>query len=165
VRFGYPRIQGEKLASMKKSIETMDDDQVCDLSEYSPNDIHECLLFLESLFSPTWDAASIKKQRALIVAIAFRTRILKLQAATEVVESKDSCWDGHADMKKHKTVDRAIKMVEVLCNSLGGENVIQRAVLSYKFLEKFIAIFIFNGNAEAIKKLPSNVLYRRIVSI
>ena len=165
MRFGYPRIQGEKLVDMTKSIESMDDDQIRDVSEYSPNDIHDCLLFLESLFRPTWDAAFIKKQRALIFAIAFRNRILQLQAATEVVESNDSCWDGHANMEKHKTVDRAIKMVGTLCDSLGGELVIQRAVLSYKLLEKFIDTSIFDGNSIDINNLPSDVLYRRIVTI
>jgi hypothetical protein len=150
---------------MNKQIETMDEVQVQDLAEYSPKDIHESLLFLESLFRPTWDAVCLKKQRALILAIAFRSRILKLQAATDVVESNDSPWDGHADMGKYKTVDRAIKMVETLCDSLGGELVIQRAVVSYKLLEKFTADFVFDGNISVIKKLPSDVLYRRIVSI
>lgn len=143
----------------------MDEDQVRDVAEYSPNDVHECLLFLESLFRPTWDAEIRKKQRALILAIAFRSRILTLSAATEVVESTDSCWDGHADMEKHKTVERAMKMVETLCDSLGGEHVIQRVVLSNTLLEQFVAAFIFDGNENLIKSMTSRVLYRRIVAI
>ena len=164
VRGGYPRIQGEKLTAMKRSIETMDEDQVNDLSEYSPNDIHECLYFLESLFCPTWDATVTKKQRALILAIAFRRRILELQSTTEVEETANSSWDGHLDMEKHRTANRAEKMVKTLCDSLGGEYEIQRAVQSYKLLEKFVTAYVLNGNDNAVKKLSSEALYLRIVT-
>lgn len=165
VRFGYPRIQGEKLAAMRSSIRTMDDDQVHDLSEYSPNDIHECLQFLESLFRPSWDAVVIKKQRALILAIAFRRRITKLQGKNGVIEAENQSWDGYEDMEKHQTADRAIKMVQMLCDSLGGKHDIQRVVLSYQLLEKVVTKYIFKGNESEIKQLRSEALYRRIILI
>ena len=147
---------------MRSSIETMDEDQVNDLSEYSPNDIHDCLQFLESLFRPTWDAVVIKKQRALILAIAFRRRITKLQAITGDVESENLSWDGYEDMEKHQTVDRAVKMVQKLCDSLGGEHEIQRVVLSYHLLEKIVAEHVFKGDESKVNHMPSKVLYGRI---
>jgi hypothetical protein len=146
---------------MKKSMKTMDDHQVRNISNYSPHHIHECLLFLELLVCPKWDVSLIKKQRALIFAMAFRNRLQKLQAANAKF---GATWDGHADMVEHKTVARAIKMVKTLCDSLGGKRGIQQVVLSNTLLETYVAAFVFDGNVGPIRTLSSDALYSVIVA-
>ncbi len=149
---------------MKHSLETVDEDQVRDLSrEYSPNDIHDSILFLESLFCPTWDATVKKKQRALICAIVFRSRIIKLQNPKGVTEADDASWDGYEDIKKNKTVDRAMKMVQTLCDSIGNKRQIQEAILSCELLTKVVADCIFQGVDTRIKTMQPHPLYNQIV--
>lgn len=149
---------------MKHSLKTVDVDQVRDFSrEYSPKDIHDSLVFLESLFCPTWDATLRKKQRALTCAIVFRSRIIELQNPKGVMEADDASWDGYEDIKKNKTVDRAIQMVQTLCDSIGNKRQIQEAILSCQLLKQVVADYIFQGDDTRINKMQCHPLYHRIV--
>jgi hypothetical protein len=162
VRFGYPRIKGEKLVAMKNSIETLDQDHVRDLSYFSPNDIIDCIVFLESLFCPTWESSLRKKQRALIVALGFHNRIVTMQATKNVVGT-DEYLEGYNDMEKHRTSYRIQRMVQCLCDSLGKGETFRRNVISYELLKSTIAETFWFGTS--VDNVPADDLYDWITTL
>jgi hypothetical protein len=152
VRCNYPRIKGRELWNTKRSIELSDKDALQDFSLYTPTEIHECLLFLESLFSPTWSTTTVKLQRSLIVALALRRRSL----ATQV--------DGFDDMDPHHTVQRCNHIVKSVCDSFGEREKFRHGVLSHALL-KSVVIELFGGvDLAMVETLPTAILYNKIVS-
>jgi hypothetical protein len=142
---------------MKRSIYTLDDDFVRDLSEYSPSDIGACLSFLESLFCPTWDSTSIKKKRALTLVLCFHKSMSKLLIQTDGTEAPPLNGCDHMDL-----MHRTTQMVKCLCDALDDEKGSFRCnVSSDELLRKFISTYVCDGNS-GVDVLSYNSLSRLI---
>jgi hypothetical protein len=149
---------------MKKSIETLDSDQIRDLSYYSPNDIIECIIFLESLFCPTWESTVKQKQRALIIVLAFHNRIAKIKANGSFI-SKDESLDGYDEMENHRTCHRIQRLVQCLCDSLGRGEIFLQTIVSNELLKTIIMETFWFGSSVHINDIPAEVLYKRIATL
>jgi len=72
VRHKYSRLNGAALEERKASLRRNDEDTVQNVTTYSADDVHDTLLFLESIFkAPKWNAAEAQLQRALTVGKLF----------------------------------------------------------------------------------------------
>jgi hypothetical protein len=152
VRCNYPRIKGRSLGNTRRSIQLCDNESLQDFSMYTPTEIHECLLFLESLFCPTWTTTLVKLQRSLIVALTLRRRSLAIQV------------DGFDDMDPHHTVPRSNRIVKSICDSFGEREQFRHGVLSCDLL-KSVVVELFGGvDTAMVETLPTAILYNKIVS-
>ena len=152
VRCNYPRIKGRELGNTLRSIELSDKDAIKDFSLYTPTEIHDCLLFLESLFCPTWSTDIVKLQRSLIVSLALRRRRL----ATQV--------DSFDDMDQHNTLKRSNVIVKSICDSIGQGEKFRQGVLSCDLLKSAIVELFGGMDVATIEALPTAILYNKIVS-
>jgi hypothetical protein len=146
------------------SIELCDTDALQDFGHYTANEIHDSLLFLESLFCPRWDTTLVKLQRALLVALALRRRICSMRAIGGCVSSDDKFLDGYDDIEKNNTVQRSNDIVKLICDSFGEREMFRNGVLSYDLLKTSIADWIGEGDALMVGALPCNALYSQIIS-
>lgn len=126
-----------------KSIQRADEEALDEFSCFNSDEVHECLVFLDKLFTPYWASSDVALKRCLIVALALHGRVKAIQ------KDGESSDEGFRNLAKNGTAKRAKSMVATVCCALGDAGKLKAAILSMDLLERMVA--------ESIGSVSSNV--------
>jgi len=157
-------LDGVELSNAKKALEAYDYETIRDFFSFSASDVHEALLFLERLLTPTWGAPDANRQRALLAALSLHGRALDIQDELGGVGEEELaliCNNGYSAMAENYTIERSKTVVRAIVRDLEDKKRLRKGILQMDLLREVV----YKISGRSVESLSSDELYQALCKL